>query len=75
MLHFQHQCLCFCLQDGVVLMHTVRKGQYMRTISLPQERGWDLTVEQLAISDIGHVCVYSRQTHRHHKGVREITDA
>ncbi|ELT90958.1 hypothetical protein CAPTEDRAFT_18825 [Capitella teleta] len=45
-------------KDGTVIIYTVRKGTYMRTLRPPHEKGWRLSVQMLAISEVGHVCVY-----------------
>ena len=51
------------IQDGTVIVHTVRKGLYLHTLLPPCEPSLTLSVEQLAISDVGHVCVYCRRGH------------
>ena len=50
------------LQDGSVIIHTVRKGSYIRTLWPPCERMWSLSVELLCISDVGQICIYCKQS-------------
>ncbi|XP_070436866.1 neurobeachin-like protein 1 isoform X1 [Equus przewalskii] len=46
-------------RDGTVIIHTIQKGQYMRTLRPPCESSLLLTVPSLAISWEGHVVIYS----------------
>lgn len=46
-------------RDGTVIIHTVQKGQYMRTLRPPCESSLFLTIPSLAISWEGHIVVYS----------------
>ncbi|ELW62717.1 Neurobeachin-like protein 1 [Tupaia chinensis] len=46
-------------RDGTVIIHTVQKGQYMRTLRPPCESSLFLTIPSLAVSWEGHIVVYS----------------
>uniref|UniRef100_A0A452RXF0 Neurobeachin like 1 n=1 Tax=Ursus americanus TaxID=9643 RepID=A0A452RXF0_URSAM len=46
-------------RDGTVIIHTIQKGQYMRTLRPPCESSLLLTVPNLAISWEGHIVIYS----------------
>lgn len=46
-------------RDGTVIIHTVQKGQYLRTLRPPCESSLFLTIPSLAISWEGHILVYS----------------
>lgn len=46
-------------RDGTVIIHTIQKGQYLRTLRPPCESSLFLTIPSLAISWEGHIVVYS----------------
>ncbi|KAM5229140.1 neurobeachin-like protein 1 isoform 2-T2 [Ctenodactylus gundi] len=46
-------------RDGTVIIHTIKKGQYMRTLRPPCESSLLLTIPSLAVSWEGHVVIYS----------------
>ncbi|XP_053452909.1 neurobeachin-like protein 1 isoform X1 [Nycticebus coucang] len=46
-------------RDGTVIIHTIRKGQYMRTLRPPCESSLLLTIPNLAVSWEGHIVIYS----------------
>uniref|UniRef100_A0A286ZRL3 Cytochrome P450 family 20 subfamily A member 1 n=1 Tax=Sus scrofa TaxID=9823 RepID=A0A286ZRL3_PIG len=46
-------------RDGTVIIHTIQKGQYMRTLRPPCESSLLLTIPSLAISWEGHIVIYS----------------
>uniref|UniRef100_G1P9B6 Neurobeachin like 1 n=1 Tax=Myotis lucifugus TaxID=59463 RepID=G1P9B6_MYOLU len=46
-------------RDGTVLIHTIQKGQYLRTLRPPCESSLLLTIPNLAISWEGHIVIYS----------------
>uniref|UniRef100_A0A8D1SIS5 Cytochrome P450 family 20 subfamily A member 1 n=1 Tax=Sus scrofa TaxID=9823 RepID=A0A8D1SIS5_PIG len=46
-------------RDGTVIIHTIQKGQYMRTLRPPCESSLLLTIPILAISWEGHIVIYS----------------
>eukprot|EP00073_Rattus_norvegicus_P038362 XP_008765397.1 PREDICTED: neurobeachin-like protein 1 isoform X1 [Rattus norvegicus] len=46
-------------RDGSVIIHTIQKGQYLRTLRPPCESSLFLTIPSLAISWEGHIVVYS----------------
>lgn len=47
------------LQDGTVIVRTIRKGQYVRTLRPPCESSLLLTVPNLAVSWEGHIVVHT----------------
>ncbi|KAK3582874.1 hypothetical protein CHS0354_012486 [Potamilus streckersoni] len=49
-------------KDKTVIIHTVRKGHYMRTIHPFSEPGYVLNIPLLAVDDMGHVIVYCHET-------------
>ncbi|XP_054978013.1 neurobeachin-like protein 1 [Sorex araneus] len=46
-------------RDGTVIIHSIQKGQYMRTLRPPCESSLLLTIPNLAISLEGHIVIYS----------------
>ncbi|KAJ6665248.1 hypothetical protein lerEdw1_004297 [Lerista edwardsae] len=46
-------------KDGTVIVHAVRKGQYMRTLRPPSESSLLLTIPNLAISWEGHIVIHT----------------
>ncbi|XP_057608689.1 neurobeachin-like protein 1 isoform X3 [Chionomys nivalis] len=46
-------------RDGTVIIHTIQKGQYMRTLRPPCESSLFLTIPSLALSWEGHIVIYS----------------
>uniref|UniRef100_H0ZHC0 Neurobeachin like 1 n=1 Tax=Taeniopygia guttata TaxID=59729 RepID=H0ZHC0_TAEGU len=46
-------------RDGTVIVHTIRKGQYVRTLRPPCESSLLLTVPNLAVSLEGHIVVHT----------------
>ncbi|KAM7339388.1 hypothetical protein ACRRTK_000003 [Alexandromys fortis] len=46
-------------RDGTVIIHTIQKGQYMRTLRPPCESSLFLTIPSLAVSWEGHIVIYS----------------
>ncbi|XP_033620440.1 neurobeachin-like protein 1 isoform X2 [Fukomys damarensis] len=46
-------------RDGTVIIYTIKKGQYMRTLRPPCESSLFLTIPNLAISWEGHIVIYS----------------
>ena len=51
----------YFVQDGTVLIHTVRRGHYVRTLRPPCSPGASLTVHQMALSDVGQIVLYCTQ--------------
>ncbi|XP_069053303.1 neurobeachin-like protein 1 isoform X1 [Lepisosteus oculatus] len=45
--------------DGTVVIHTIRRGQYMRSLRPPCESSLPVTILNLAISWEGHLVVYT----------------
>jgi len=50
--------LTLCVQDGTVIVHTVKHGLYLRTLRPPREKGRRVSIEKLAVSSTGQICVY-----------------
>uniref|UniRef100_A0A8C8VRA3 Neurobeachin like 1 n=1 Tax=Pelusios castaneus TaxID=367368 RepID=A0A8C8VRA3_9SAUR len=46
-------------RDSTVIIHTIRKGQYMRTLRPPCESSLLLTIPNLAVSWEGHIVVHT----------------
>ncbi|XP_075464697.1 neurobeachin-like protein 1 isoform X2 [Ascaphus truei] len=46
-------------RDGTVIIHTIRRGQYMRTLKPPCESSLVLTIPNLAVSWDGHIVIHS----------------
>uniref|UniRef100_A0A8D0HDG0 Neurobeachin-like protein 2 n=1 Tax=Sphenodon punctatus TaxID=8508 RepID=A0A8D0HDG0_SPHPU len=46
-------------RDGTVIVHTIRKGQYMRALRPPCESALLLTIPNLALSWEGHIVVHT----------------
>ncbi|XP_063788663.1 neurobeachin-like protein 1 isoform X2 [Pseudophryne corroboree] len=46
-------------KDGTVIIHTVRRGQYMRTIRPPSDSSLVMTIPNVAISWDGHIVIHS----------------
>ncbi|XP_053138750.1 neurobeachin-like protein 1 isoform X2 [Hemicordylus capensis] len=46
-------------RDGTVIVHSIRKGQYMRTLRPPRESSLLLTIPNLAVSWEGHIVVHT----------------
>ncbi|XP_044160987.1 neurobeachin-like protein 1 isoform X2 [Bufo gargarizans] len=46
-------------RDGTVIIHTIRRGQYMRTLKPPTESSLVMTIPNLAVSWDGHIVIHS----------------
>nr|XP_033801863.1 neurobeachin-like protein 1 isoform X2 [Geotrypetes seraphini] len=46
-------------RDGIVIIHSIRRGQYMRTLRPPCESSLVLTIPNLAVSWDGHIVVHT----------------
>lgn len=46
-------------QDGTVIIHTVRRGQYMRCLRPPCDSSLPVSVPHLAVSWEGHLLVHT----------------
>ncbi|XP_058888101.1 neurobeachin-like protein 1 isoform X1 [Acipenser ruthenus] len=46
-------------RDGTVIIHTIRRGQYMRSLKPPCESSLPVTILHLAISWEGHIVVHT----------------
>ncbi|MGH0167376.1 UNVERIFIED_CONTAM: hypothetical protein FKN15_052506 [Acipenser sinensis] len=46
-------------RDGTVIIHTIRRGQYMRSLKPPCESSLPVTILRLAISWEGHIVVHT----------------
>ncbi|XP_071822216.1 neurobeachin-like protein 1 isoform X2 [Apostichopus japonicus] len=51
-------------RDGTVIVHTLLKGHYIRTLKPPNENGQEITIPLLAISDEGHIIIHCRHLGR-----------
>ncbi|XP_052234485.1 neurobeachin-like protein 1 isoform X6 [Dreissena polymorpha] len=49
-------------KDGTVMMHTVRKGNFIRTLRPECSVGCSLDIPMIAVNDMGQVIVYSRES-------------
>ena len=49
-------------QDGTVILHTVRRGHYMRTLRPPCDPSSTLNIPLLAVSDMGQIILYCTET-------------
>ncbi|CAH1788242.1 unnamed protein product [Owenia fusiformis] len=49
-------------KDGTIMLHTVRKGHYMRTLRPHCERGHVMEIDHLALSDVGQIAIVSTQS-------------
>lgn len=56
------------LQDGTVIVHTVKQGTYVRTLRPPYEKGWQLNIQLLALSYMGQISVYCQHSPRNSTG-------
>ncbi|KAK2169991.1 hypothetical protein LSH36_5g09019 [Paralvinella palmiformis] len=45
-------------KDGLVNVHTVRKGMYLRTLLPPVGEIPTSMIHQITLSEVGHICVY-----------------
>ncbi|XP_071942779.1 neurobeachin-like protein 1 [Antedon mediterranea] len=57
-------------KDGIVIIHTVRKGHYIRTLQPECQQGLRLYIPRLAISEEGHIVLHSQQL----KGNKPVTE-
>ncbi|XP_064646322.1 neurobeachin-like protein 1 isoform X2 [Lineus longissimus] len=48
--------------DGTIIIHTVMKGQYVRTLRPPTEMEQTLAIPLLVTSEIGQVCIFCKQS-------------
>ncbi|XP_069082133.1 neurobeachin-like protein 1 isoform X2 [Pleurodeles waltl] len=46
-------------KDGTVIIHTIRRGQYMRTLQPPCESSLVMTIPNLAVSWDGHIVIHT----------------
>lgn len=51
--------VCVSTQDGTVIIHTVRRGQYMRCLRPPCDSSLPLSILHLAVSWEGHLLVHT----------------
>ncbi|ESO05164.1 hypothetical protein HELRODRAFT_111169 [Helobdella robusta] len=47
-------------KDGLVVVYTLQDGLYVRTLQPPHAKGWMVSVEQMAMSHLGHICVFCK---------------
>ncbi|XP_067686159.1 neurobeachin-like protein 1 [Haliotis asinina] len=48
-------------KDGSVIIHTVRKGHYMRTLRPPSDPGSHLSIPLMVVSEIGQILLYCQE--------------
>ncbi|XP_053326637.1 neurobeachin-like protein 1 isoform X2 [Spea bombifrons] len=46
-------------KDGTVIIHTIRRGQYMRTLRPPSDSSLVMTIPNLTVSWDGHIVIHS----------------
>ncbi|XP_040213180.1 neurobeachin-like protein 1 isoform X2 [Rana temporaria] len=46
-------------RNGIVIIHTIRRGQYMRTLKPPSDSSLVMTIPNLAVSWDGHIVIHS----------------
>lgn len=46
-------------RDGTVIIHTIRRGQYMRTLKPPTDSSLVMTIPNLVVSADGHIVIHS----------------
>ncbi|XP_068101120.1 neurobeachin-like protein 1 isoform X2 [Hyperolius riggenbachi] len=46
-------------RDGTVIIHTIRRGQYMRTLKPPSDSSLVMSIPNLAVSWDGHIVIHS----------------
>lgn len=51
--------VCVSTQDGTVIIHTVRRGQYMRCLRPPCDSSLPVSILHLAVSWEGHLLVHT----------------
>ncbi|OWF44124.1 neurobeachin-like protein 1 isoform X3 [Mizuhopecten yessoensis] len=49
-------------KDGTVIVHTVRKGHYMRTLRPPCLTGYTLNIPMVVVDETGHIALYCHET-------------
>lgn len=58
-------------QDGTVIVHTVRRGQYLRTLRPPGDSSVRAPISALQVGMEGHIVVQTSQEERSHRKVRK----
>ncbi|XP_052812655.1 neurobeachin-like protein 1 isoform X3 [Mya arenaria] len=49
-------------KDGTVMVHTVRKGHYMRTLRPETSPGYNLNIPMIAVDEMGHIVIYCHES-------------
>ncbi|VDI12757.1 Hypothetical predicted protein [Mytilus galloprovincialis] len=49
-------------RDGTVILHTVRRGHYMKTLHPPCAMGYTLHIPLLAVDEMGRIILYCHET-------------
>eukprot|EP00105_Crassostrea_gigas_P036363 XP_019920511.1 PREDICTED: neurobeachin-like protein 1 [Crassostrea gigas] len=49
-------------KDGTVIIHTVRRGLYMRTLRPPCTMGYTLNIPHMVMDDMGRIVLYCHET-------------
>lgn len=56
-------------QDGTVIVHTIRRGQFLRTLRPPGESYVPAPISELQVGMEGHIVVQTSQEERPHRKV------
>lgn len=67
-----HLLLIAC-QDGTVIVHTVRRGLFLRTLRPPGDGCVPAQISALQVGMEGHIVVQTSQGERANRKVRELT--
>ncbi|KAJ8319878.1 hypothetical protein KUTeg_001465 [Tegillarca granosa] len=49
-------------KDGTIIVHTVRRGHYMRTLRPEYTMGYNLSIPYIALDEMGHIILYCHET-------------
>lgn len=47
-----------------MILHTVLKGHYTRTLRVPSQDGWTLDIPNMVVSEIGQIVVYCMEVEK-----------
>lgn len=62
-------CVCVC-QDGTVIVHTIRRGQFLRSLRPPVESSVPAQISELHVGMEGHIVVQTSLEECSHRKVR-----
>lgn len=65
-----HHSLFTVCQDGTVIVHTVRRGQFLRTLRPPSDSCVPAQISELQVGMEGHIVVQTSLEERSHRKVR-----